>query len=89
MPWTVSSLMSERFAFIQACLDRDESIASICNRFGISEKTGYKLLKRFREKGVVGLENRSRARLTHPYRISAEVAQAVIALRRKHPHYGA
>ncbi len=89
MPWTVSSLMSERFAFIQACLDRRESIASICDRFGISQKTGFKLLKRFKEGGVAGLENRSRARLTHPYRISAKVADSVIAIRRRHPHYGA
>lgn len=89
MPWTVSSLMSERFAFIQACLDRNESIASICDRFGISQKTGFKLLKRFKENGVAGLENQSRARLTHPYKISADVAETVIRLRRKHPRYGA
>lgn len=89
MPWTVSSLMSEKFAFIQACLDREQPIASICDRFGISQKTGYKLLSRFRKEGMAGLEEKSRARLSHPYRISAEVAERIIAIRRKYPHYGA
>jgi len=89
VPWTVSSLMSEKFSFVEACRTREESIASICDRFGISEKTGFKILKRYKEEGLKGLEERSRARHTHPYRISAEVAERVIALRRKYPHYGA
>lgn len=89
MPWRESSPMSERLAFIQACLDRTEPIVSICDRFGISEKTGHKLLKRFREEGPSAFVDRSRARLTHPYRITPEVADEIVALRRKHPLYGA
>lgn len=42
MPWRESSFMSERLAFIRACLDRSERIFEICDRFGISEKTGQK-----------------------------------------------
>jgi len=81
--------MSEKIAFAQACQRRDESIAEICDRFGISQKTGYKLWSRFRKEGIAGLEEQSRARITHPYRISAEVAERIISLRRKYPHYGA
>ncbi len=88
MPWRESSPMSERFEFVRACLDRSQPIARICDRFGISEKTGYKLLKRFREEGAEGLHDRSRARLTHPYRITPEVAAEVVAIRKKHPLYG-
>ena len=80
--------MSEKIAFIQACLDRDHSIASVCDRFGISQKTGYKLLNRFRNEGLAGLEEKSRARISHPYSISAEVADQIVAIRRKYPHYG-
>jgi len=80
--------MSERLAFVQACLDRRETIVRICERFGISEKTGHKLLKRFREEGEKSFADRSRARLTHPYRISGEVSSEIIAIRRKHPTYG-
>ena len=92
MPWQESSPMSERLAFIQACLDRKKRIVDICSEFGISEKTGHKLLKRFREEGIEGiegLEDRSHAGLTHPYRITPEVRERVIALRRRYPLYGA
>lgn len=88
MPWQESSPMTERFSFVQACLDRAETIADICERFGISEKTGYKFLKRFRERGPDGLEYESRARLTHPHRITPEVVARIIELKRKYPHYG-
>ena len=76
-------------AFIQACLDRKKRIVDICDAFGISEKTGHKQLKRFREEGIEGLEDRSHAGLTHPYRITPEVRARVIALRRRYPLYGA
>jgi transposase InsO family protein len=81
--------MSERLAFVQACLDRRKRIIDICSEFGISEKTGHKLLKRFRKEGVEGLRDRSHAGLKHPYRIASEVAERVIALRRRYPLYGA
>src|SRR6266852_4519564 len=80
--------MSERLAFIQACLDRTERIIEICDRFGISEKTGQKWLKRFREEGLPGLGDRSLAPQTHEHRITSEVAERIIALRRKYPLYG-
>jgi len=80
--------MSERLTFITACLDRSETISEICDRFAISEKTGQKWLKRFREHGLEALRNRSRARLTHPYRIVPEIAERIVALRRKYPLYG-
>ena len=88
MPWRESSPMSERFAFVQACLDRSEKISDVCSRFGISRKTGHKILKRFKEKGLPGLEDQSRARINHPYRITPEVAERIVALKKAHPDYG-
>lgn len=89
MPWQESSPMSEKLAFVQACLDRKKRIVDICDEFGISEKTGHKQLQRFREEGIEGLKDRSHAGLTHPYRIASEVRERVIALRRRYPLYGA
>ena len=68
MPWRESSFMSERLAFIRACLDRTDRIVEICDRFGISEKTGQKWLKRFKEDGPSGLADRSHARRTQSHR---------------------
>jgi putative transposase len=81
--------MQERLEFITACLDRTERIVDICARFGISEKTGHKLLQRFRTHGLAGLDDRSHARQHQPHRITPEVATRIIALRRQYPRYGA
>src|SRR5829696_602280 len=80
--------MSERLDFIQACLDRTEHIVRICDRFGISEKTGQKWLKRFKEGGFVALEERSHAPKNHTGRITSEVRGRLVALKKKYPLYG-
>jgi putative transposase len=80
--------MTERLAFITACLDRTEFIVDICARFGISEKTGHKLLKRFREAGPSALQDQSRAPHTGAHRLSPDVVARILALRRRYPQYG-
>jgi putative transposase len=81
--------MSERLAFIQACLNRTERIVDICERFGISEKTGQKVLARFRRDGPAALAERSHAPHRQPHRMNAETEARLLALRRQHPDYGA
>lgn len=88
MPWKVSSSVLERKAFIRACTNRRRRIADICLEFGISEKTGYKILQRFRDFGEAGLEDRSHAILDHPFRITEEVQGLILALKQQFPHYG-
>lgn len=73
--------MSERLEFIQACLNRSERITAICDRFGISEKTGHKWLARFRAEGEAGLAPRSRAPHT-PHRMPEAIADRILELRR-------
>ena len=85
MPWRESSPMTERLEFIKACSNRNEYILDVCDRFGISEKTGQKWLKRFREGGVEALEDRSHAPLNHAGRITPEVATRIFDLKRKYP----
>ena len=84
MPWRESSPMSERLAFIKACLNRSESIVEICDRFGISEKTGHKWLHRFQFDE--GLSDRSHAPHHRPHRMSADVAAKILRLRRRYRH---
>ena len=89
MPWKESSPMSERLAFVRACLDRRQRIVDICHQFGISEKTGHKILQRFRADGEAGLLDRSHAPRHCPHRIAPAAAARIIALRKRHPLYGA
>lgn len=80
--------MSERKLFVRASTDRRRKIADICSEFGISEKTGYKMLSRYRRFGEAGLEDRSHAVLNHPFRISEEVQEVILSVKRAHPEYG-
>jgi transposase len=49
MPWKESSVMDERMRFVIR-LQEGESMAFLCREFGISRKTGYKILDRYKER---------------------------------------
>jgi transposase-like protein len=53
MPWKECSVMDERLRFVAKLLD-GESMTDVCREFGISRKTGYKILplQRARCRGV-------------------------------------
>jgi hypothetical protein len=51
MPWQECNPMDERLKFVAELLDR-EKIAVLCRRFGISRKTGYKILERYSSCGL-------------------------------------
>ena len=88
MPWKETTTMSLRTEFIHLAELEVANISQLCRRFGISRKTGYKWLKRYREGGESALADRSR-RPHHSPRRSPEATEAdVIAVRRKHPAWG-
>jgi putative transposase len=60
MPWKELSVLEARRRFIFACREKGESFGSLCGRFGISRKSGYKWLRRYREGGVKALVEASR-----------------------------
>jgi putative transposase len=88
MGWKETCIMEERFKFIQECQSGDESLAELCRRYGVSRKTGYKWLERYREDGLDGLRDQSRAADCHPNEVLEEVAGEVLEMRRRHPHWG-
>jgi len=63
MPWKECKPMDERLKFIGRLLE-GEKMAPLCREFGISRVTGYKIYSRYKECGLDGLFDRSRA----PYR---------------------
>jgi transposase InsO family protein len=64
------------------------TMRELCERYGISRKTGYKWVERFEVEGVAGLQERSRAPQHCPHRIEPRVARALIEARRQHPSWG-
>jgi transposase InsO family protein len=64
------------------------SMALLARRFGVSRKTVYKWLGRYRQEGLAGLADRSRRPRGCAHRTAAAVEEAVLALRHKHPAWG-
>jgi putative transposase len=80
--------MKERMRFVTDW-ERDlYSMVELCERYGVSRKTGYKWVARYEREGPDGLRERSRAPHHCPHRISTEVAEAICASRRQHPSWG-
>lgn len=89
MPWTDTDPVTERHKFILAHQKDLFTMSELCQRFGISRKTGYKWLTRYRDGGLQALDDQSRAPKTIPHRTPPPVEEALVALRRRHPHWGA
>jgi len=68
--------------------DRRVTLTELCERFGISRKTGTKWRDRFRSDGEAGLSDRSRAPKRRPGRTSDAIEQLIVAERRRHPTWG-
>jgi putative transposase len=88
MPWKDTSPMDERKQFIDDYWLDIYAMKELCERYGISRKTGYKWLSRFEDGGRQALEDRSRAPHRCPHRIPEEMATLICDARREHPTWG-
>ena len=88
MAWRETEPMNERLKFIEESLSGLYTTSELCDRFGVSRKTGYKWRARFHAQGVAGLSDRSHAPHHCPHKLARFVAAAIVAARRKHPHWG-
>lgn len=81
MPWRDVKPMDEKILFIADHLREPGSFSQLCERYGISRKTGYKWVERYRSAGLEGLGERSR----RPHSVASEtpysVRKAIIELR--------
>jgi putative transposase len=82
MPWKELKPMQEKLLFVADYLREVESFSSLCQRYGVSRKTGYKLVERYSREGMEGLEERSRRPHTQPCQLPHTIRQAIIQLRR-------
>jgi transposase InsO family protein len=88
MGWKETTAVEERARFIEAVLSARWTMTELSKAFGVSRKTGYKWLRRYREEGAEGLLERSRAPHRRPNATPAEVVELVVKARRQHPRWG-
>jgi transposase InsO family protein len=87
MAWSETTQMS-RFRFVgdfESCL---YEMTELCEKYGISRKTGYKWAERYGSEGAEGLKDRSRAPKRRPTQTPTEVTHRLVQLRRQHPTWG-
>jgi len=88
MPWRESSAMDARVEFVTEVFRGEDSMTAVCDRYGISRKTGYKWCDRYRLEGVAGLAERSPAPRQHGRVTAPAIAEAIEAKRRQRPSWG-
>lgn len=88
MPWKTSTPVDLRTEFMSRVL-RGERVTDLCREYGISRKTGDKYKQRFKRLGLAGLQDQSRAPKGIPHRTAPELAEIIVAERKRHPSWGA
>jgi len=91
MPWQKTVVVAEedqKLRLISQVLHKEMPMAAACAAAGISRKTGYKWLARYRAGGVNGLRPRSHAPHRHGRAMAKEMAQLIIGLRRRRRYWG-
>ena len=75
---------NSRRLLVDRVSDQSWSVTAAAQAAGISERSAYRWLARWREQGTAGLTDRSSAPRRIPHRTPADRVQAITALRRLH-----
>ena len=80
--------MDERLQFVARVLD-SEKIAVLCREFGISRKTGHKIISRYHDCGLDGLTDRSRRPYRHANQLPFQIEKLIVRTKQDKPNWGA
>jgi transposase InsO family protein len=89
MAWRTVDIQEQRIRFVVAAAQGLQPFSSLCSEFGISRPTGYVWLRRYQERGVRGMVEKSRKPHSSPRRTDATVEQRVVQVRQRYPDWGA
>jgi transposase InsO family protein len=97
MPWLQSDVFKEKTKFVLEWETRWKAnegrvnVSELCRKFGISRDTGHLWIRRFRNAGhdLKAIEEKSKAPLTTPTRVSERIENAVVDARKLYPTWGA
>ena len=81
--------MDQKKEFVLDALKGDMNFTSLCAKYCISPKTGYKWKQRYLERGFDGLEELSRKPKTNPEKLSEEEILTIIKIKSQKKNWGA
>ena len=88
MPWQETDIIEQRHQFITAWLTKRYSVASLCQSFQISRKTGHKWINRFKHEGMNNLADRLRAPHHQARQTPVSIVQVLIDTKLAFPDWG-
>jgi putative transposase len=80
--------MDERVQFISDYRRQLWTMTELCERYGVSRKTGYALIARYEREGIAGLVPRSSRPHHSPQATASAVVDAIVTMRKQHPTWG-
>ena len=80
--------MEEKLRFIFEYDAGEHTMSELCQRYEIARETGYVWVRRYREAGVPGLVERSRAAHRHSNQMPEAIERMVLELRQAHMTWG-
>jgi putative transposase len=89
MGWQSMEPMEERARFVLRAAKCHENFSMLCREFGISRKTGYKLVGRYRAEGLKAIAERSRRPKRSPRAVLTAMVCEIVSIRNAHPRWGA
>lgn len=88
MAWKETCVMDERTKFVGRLLEGD-SMTSLCEEFGVSRKTGYKIWNRYQNVGAYALVDRSRKPHRFGNQLPEQIERTLLRLKKEKPLWGA
>lgn len=82
----VGNIFDIRFRMVQ--MARERGISEAARVFATTRKTVDKWKRRYEQEGLAGLNDRSRAPKSIPHKISVELEEQIVQLRRRLPRWG-
>ena len=89
MPWKETTTMEQKVEFICEWLSGKYTVTELCQAFGISRPTAYRLIHSYENYGIEGLLEKSKAPWTHPNKTPKKIEKKVLKLKNKYKLWGA
>lgn len=89
MPWRMITPMSERLMLCKMALEEGYFISELADKFGVSRKTAYKWIGRYKDIGVEGLWDQPKTPKHVPGKVDDEIEAFVVALKDFYKGFGA
>lgn len=88
MPWKETCVLNEKTQFIARLLD-GEKMTHLCEEYGISRKTGYKIWNRYQNVGHQALVDRARTPHRFGNQLPEQIERTILKLKKEKPQFGA